>query len=353
MRISKIIIGLGLIVVLAFTSACTQNEVEQLEGIIQNVDAVNGKVTIITKDGQTRTLDIDTGASVETEGGASNLEALEVGAFIQVEVNEDNQVVQSIKAQQTEIEGEIVQIVGDEVTVETADGERVTIRVSENTRIESEGDALGTSTALQIGAKIEIKFDPESQVAFVISEQEEEAETDDGSDKETETETGSGTVSEEVVVKLDVEPDVEDTLGVESGVDQDGKATPDGDIDIDGDGWITIVDVVGGMEAERERLAEEIQKRTAAGEVDSEWVREVEAERERLAKEIQRALSEDTYIVVIDGKWLIMDIDPIEVSPDHAIDPPEGGNGDDGGDDGHDDGDDDGHDDGGDDGHDD
>ena len=112
MRKSKIIIGLGLILVLAFTSACTPNEVEQIEGILQNVDAASGEITIVTKDGQTMTFNIDTEASVETEGESSTLETLEVGASIQVEVNEDNQVVQRIKAHQAEVEGVIIQING-------------------------------------------------------------------------------------------------------------------------------------------------------------------------------------------------------------------------------------------------
>ncbi len=51
--------------ILTFISACTPNEVEQLEGILQNVDAAKGEITIVTKDGQTRTLNIDTETSVE------------------------------------------------------------------------------------------------------------------------------------------------------------------------------------------------------------------------------------------------------------------------------------------------
>ncbi len=329
MRKNKVLISLCLVVVLVLSGACTQNEVEQLEGILQNVDAANGEITVVTKDGQTVTLKIDTEASVEAEGASSTLETLEVGASIQVEVNEDNQVVQHIKAQQTEIEGEIVRIVGDKVTVESEDGERVTILVSDDTRIESEADSPGTPSTLQVGDKIETTFDPESKTAFSISGQEEEvqqAEADNGPDKEEESETGSVTVSEEEAVKPDIEPDVEDKPDVEPDVETDrgrdiiGDATPDGDVDIDGDGKITIVDVVGGLEAERARLAEAIAENRISGYYDAEWIRNAEAERQRLAEEIERALSDDTYIVVIDGRWVIMDIEPTEVIPDPEID---------------------------------
>ncbi len=257
MRKSKIITGLGLVVVLAFISACTSDEVEQVKGILQNVDAVKGEITIVTEDGQTITLEIDTETLVEVEGESSTFGTLEVGASVQVEVNEDNQVVELIEVQQTEIEIEE----------------------------EAEADKMG-----EVGGEVDVE------------------------------------VGVDVAPEVDVEPDEEDKPSVEPGMDQEGNATPDGDVDIDGDGMITIVDVVGGMEAERERLAEEIRKRQADGEVDADWVREVEAERERLAEEIRRALSDDTYIVVIDGRWLIMDIDPIEVVIDPVIDPPDDDN---------------------------
>jgi hypothetical protein len=193
----KVIISLGLIIAIAFTSGCTPEEVKQLEGIIQNVDTVKGEITIVTKDGETVTLDVDTGASVEAEGGSSNLETLEVGASIQVDVNEDNQVVQSIKAQQAEIEGEIVQLAGDEVTIETEDGERVTILVSEDTRIDTEDASSGPSRSLHVGEKIETRYDPESKEAFTVSGQEEEVKVEEGTITDEEKETDGGVVTGE------------------------------------------------------------------------------------------------------------------------------------------------------------
>jgi len=63
-RIILFSLGLILVPVLVFATGCTSDEVEQLEGIIQNVDIVKGEITIVTKDGETVTLDIDTSASV-------------------------------------------------------------------------------------------------------------------------------------------------------------------------------------------------------------------------------------------------------------------------------------------------
>ncbi len=80
-------------------SSCTQEEVKQLEGIIQQVDSENGEITIVTKDGQTITLKIDTETSVEAEGASSTIDTLEVGNTVQVEINEDDEIVQHIAAQ--------------------------------------------------------------------------------------------------------------------------------------------------------------------------------------------------------------------------------------------------------------
>ncbi len=109
---------LALLLLLAAT-ACTPSEAELVEGILQNVDSVDGEITIVTKDGKTITMKIAVDAPVETEGASSALETLEPGTSVEVEVNEDGQVVQRIEARQAKVEGVIVEIEGDEVTLES------------------------------------------------------------------------------------------------------------------------------------------------------------------------------------------------------------------------------------------
>ncbi len=53
--------------------ACAGLEAELVRGILQDVDTVNGEITITTNDGKTITLNIDTTASVETDGAGSTL----------------------------------------------------------------------------------------------------------------------------------------------------------------------------------------------------------------------------------------------------------------------------------------
>jgi len=161
---------------------CTPSEAELLEGVIQNVDSLNGEITIVTKDGKTVTLTIATEAPVETDGASSSLETLEPGSHVEVEVDEDGQVATHIKSRQAKIEGVIVPggIVQlddgtTEVTIETERGHRRTVLVTDSTRIKLEEDFPGTPADLHVGAEVEVKFDPDSRVAFRIDAEGEEA----------------------------------------------------------------------------------------------------------------------------------------------------------------------------------
>jgi len=313
----KVVISLGLILVMAVTSGCTPEEVKQLEGIIQNVDTVKGEITIVTKDGETVTLDVDTGASVEAEGGSSNLETLEVGASIQVDVKKDNQVVQSIKAQQAEIEGEIVQLAGDEVTVETEDGERITILVSEDTRIDTEDASSGTSRSLQVGEKIETRYDPESKEAFTVSGQEEESEVD-----------------EDVIKSPTTPPDIPTppTVDVPSVAEY-------------------VADALRDLEAYKAKTEQGIADNRISGIYDAEWMKNAQAEVDRIADMIADLKTPGKYteefynIVIIDGVPIIQEDNEARIRPEIPVEgePIDDGGGDG---DGHDDDD---HDDGGDD----
>ncbi|MDP2729076.1 MAG: DUF4382 domain-containing protein [Dehalococcoidales bacterium] len=158
--------------------ACTPGQEKLVEGILQNVDSANGEITIVTRDGRTITLTIDTEGTVETEEGTSSLRTLEPGASVEVKVSKDERVARGIKAHQAKVEGTIVSIEGNEIIIESEGGRQVTVLVTELTRIELEDDFTGTLADLQTGLEVEVKFDPESQVAFKIDTEEgEEAES--------------------------------------------------------------------------------------------------------------------------------------------------------------------------------
>ena len=207
------------VVALVAATACTPSEQQLIEGILQNVDSVNGEITIVTKDGRTVTLTIATEAPVEAEGASPALEGLELGVTLEVEVDDDGRVAQRIEARQAKIEGTITEIEGDPVTVETDRGRTRTLTITGSTRIRLDEDFPGILADLQPGLEVKVKFDPESLVAFRVDTEEEEADVDgtivaiDGSEVTIETERGRMlTVTVTGGTRIELEEDLPGTL---------------------------------------------------------------------------------------------------------------------------------------------
>ena len=74
------------------------------------------------------------------------------------------------------MEGVIVEVNGNEVTAESNRGRRIAVMVTDRTRIKLDEDFPGRLSDLQIGTEVEIKFDPDSLVAFKIEIEDAEAE---------------------------------------------------------------------------------------------------------------------------------------------------------------------------------
>ena len=115
---------------------------------------------------------------------------------MKVEVNEDGRVVQRIEARQAKVKGVIIEIEGNKVTIESERGREVTVTATDLTRIKLEDDFPGTLADLQVGAEVQVKYDPDSLVAFKFDAEEEEAEIEgvivevDGDEVTIETERG-------------------------------------------------------------------------------------------------------------------------------------------------------------------
>ena len=156
--------------------ACTNADLKLLEGVLGEVDSVNGQVTIVTADGRTVTLTIDTETSVETEQGSAALEALVPGAEVAITLNGEGAVVHKIKAHLAKVEGNIVNIEADQITIQGEHGELVTLTVNEGTRFEFEDDVLGSLADLHVGMEAEVRYNPETSVALRIETDQEDAE---------------------------------------------------------------------------------------------------------------------------------------------------------------------------------
>ena len=111
--------------------ACEGLEAELVRGILQDVDTVNGEITITTNDGKTITLNIDTSAGVETASAGSTLpssfQTLEPGTSVEVELDDGGHGVRGIVARLAQAKGTVVSIDDDEITVESSRGQQATV----------------------------------------------------------------------------------------------------------------------------------------------------------------------------------------------------------------------------------
>ena len=175
------------------------------------MDSANGEITIVTKDGKTITLTIATDATVETEGTTSTLDTLEPGMSIEVSVEDDGEHATKILAHESKVHGTVVKIEDDTVTIETKDGTEVVVKVDDTTRIELDGDAAGSLSDIKVGDQVEVKFDPETEVAFKLELEHEKNEVEgwvqniDGDQLTIKTENGDEitvTVGENAKIEL-------------------------------------------------------------------------------------------------------------------------------------------------------
>ena len=68
--------------------ACTPAQIQQLEGILQSIDTANGSVTIVTKDGKTVTVNINSDSQVSTNGSAASVFSLEPGSNVRISTDD-------------------------------------------------------------------------------------------------------------------------------------------------------------------------------------------------------------------------------------------------------------------------
>lgn len=189
-RILVIPLVLALTVALVATAACTPEELEVLNGVLQKVDSADGKITIVTKDGKTVTIKIDTKTEVAAGGATANATNLAPGANVEVRVKKDGQVASQIKARQSQVEGIITKIESGNVTIQARKGNPVTVVTTNTTRIEQGDEHAGTLADLKVGQRVHAKYDPTTYQAFKIEIQ--------GKEKDDENENrGKGKAGEE------------------------------------------------------------------------------------------------------------------------------------------------------------
>jgi len=150
----------------SIASACTPEQMQQLQGILQNINTANGTITITTQDGKTVTVNIGGDSQVTAYGSNTTAFNLEPGS--KVRIDEKGGVARNIEDEVTNIEGSITSIQGNQVTIRPERGTDVTVNTNNQTRIKLAGDQTGTLTDLQAGLKVQAIYDPQTKYAVSI-----------------------------------------------------------------------------------------------------------------------------------------------------------------------------------------
>lgn len=163
-----ILLSLIMVFTLGVASACTPAQAQQLEGILKNVDAISGNITIVTKDGKTVTLTIPADASIAVGGATSNITTLEPGATIKIEIDKEGKVARHIEARQAEVEGTIINVASGNITIQTEKSRQVSVQVTSDTRIRVDKNQNGTLADLQVGVAVQVVYDPVTNLAVKV-----------------------------------------------------------------------------------------------------------------------------------------------------------------------------------------
>ena len=203
-------------------AACENGET--LEGTLRAVDCVDGEMTVVTEEGKTFVMTIET--------PDCEAEQLQEGQNVRVDTSDDQRVVHNVTIVEKNIEkttviGKVVNVHGDRVTVRKDDGEEVTVRIDPGeTEVEGQGDGQTNIQDLHQDVTVVINVDQETNVAQTIEVQEGGAA---GTPDATPTEEPQATPTPEPAESPTPEPGTTPTLVPEASPtgEPEGAATPD------------------------------------------------------------------------------------------------------------------------------
>ena len=138
--------------------------------MLENVDSVNGKITIVTKEGKTAVVTTNSSTEVNIEGVSRGLDVLEPGTYVTIEMGKDNEnTAQRIEARLSDVQGTIAEVSSNEfkVTLESG-GQQITILLGNQTVVKLTDGRIGSLNDLKVRAKVEVKYDPQNNTALKV-----------------------------------------------------------------------------------------------------------------------------------------------------------------------------------------
>jgi hypothetical protein len=146
---------------------------EQVQGVLLNVDSISGEATVQLKDGSTITIDLAQ-VDLATVSGVIGAASLEAGDEVTLDVDQEGHA-QKVKAHHTEVKGTLtaVDAAASTITIER-DGASQTLTVSPTAKVEVSENEHATLADLTIGVQVEAKVGADGVVVKLEDDDEED-----------------------------------------------------------------------------------------------------------------------------------------------------------------------------------
>jgi hypothetical protein len=160
------LVALLAVVLLLGLTACSAQDVQSFQGILNKIDGLSGNVTVTLKDGTTTTFnlaDVNLDTIVNALGNAS----LDIGD--NVTIKKDNHgKVKRLEVRKADVEGTIHSLTADNVTITTEKRGDITLQVTPETLIITKATGTTALSDLKVGQKVEAKYDIASLKALKL-----------------------------------------------------------------------------------------------------------------------------------------------------------------------------------------
>ena len=165
MQIKRVIVWRALALALPASMAlagCADNG-QTLSGILRDVDCAHGNMTVVTDEGKTVVMTIDT--------PDCNAQASNVGH--RVEVDQDNDKASSVKVVQTTvINGTVVNVQNNQATIRRDDGREVNVVLDQDkTVVKKHGNRTGDYNDIDVNVHVKVEVNQVTNIAYVVVEE--------------------------------------------------------------------------------------------------------------------------------------------------------------------------------------
>lgn len=141
-----------------------------VQGIVNNVDADSGQITLQTRGGMELTLDVTSDTRVRMEDQELSLSDIAPGDMVSLKYDRDSSVATDIRIKtEAKAEGVIqgIDVISNQITIELSDGTPLILTLTEQSEVEVNGEEASIED-LQLDARVEIEYNPSTTEVLEI-----------------------------------------------------------------------------------------------------------------------------------------------------------------------------------------